>query len=376
MRPLVVGVTETMLPWAVTRQDGAVILVAVDAGGTRTRASVVDHSLACVGTGRAGRGNPVASGPEAAFDQIVAAISQAAGVAQIALPEIGSITLAGAGATAFHPDFISQRLAEVDVLAPLSVRGDLAALFCSGTHETAGYSLVAGTGATAARIVDSTEVQVSDGLGWLLGDTGSGFWIGRRVARAVAAALDGRAPTSMVEAALAVFGIEPDAAPARGGVEPGPAPARGRSHTSQQLIHAVYGGSPLALAALAPVAFLDERDGVSAQIVREAADGLAQAVMDVHDDDVTGPLVVGGGVMSGQPRLREATLAALEDAGLGADGPELRVVEAVDGLVGASVLGLRDAGVVVDAAVFARLTMTTGEQQNSGPAAVHQSGGP
>lgn len=322
------------------------ILAAVDAGGTRTRASVVNDSLACVGTGRAGRGNPVGGGPEAAFEQIMLAVAQACDVARVALHEVAGVTLAGAGGSVFAPDFLAQRMAGAGMTAPVTLKGDLAALFCSGTHATSGYSLVAGTGATAARIVDSAEVQVADGLGWLLGDTGSGFWIGRRVARAVAAALDGRSPTTMVEPALGVLGIEADLTL-----------RRGRPAASHELVNVVYAGSPLALAALAPVAFLDDGDEVSVGIVQEAAQGLAQAVIDVHLPDVAGPLVTGGGVLSGQARLREATLAALEQAGV-----HVPVIEAVDGLVGASVLALRDAGVVVDAAVFERLRSTTAEQ--------------
>lgn len=322
------------------------ILVAVDAGGTSTRASVVDDSLSCVGTGRAGRGNPISAGAESAFGEIVAAMTRAATAARVEPGDIGGITLAGAGGAAFESDFITQRLASVGVTAPLTVRGDLAGLFCSGTHETSGYSLVAGTGATAARIVDSVEVKVADGVGWLLGDTGSGFWIGRRVARAVSAALDGREPTSMVEPALAVLGITADSTL-----------RKGRTLTSHHLVSTIYAGSPLALAALAPVAFLDDSDDVSVGIVHEAANGLAQDVIDVHVDDVTGPLVMGGGVLSSQPRLQAATLAALGSAGLA-----LTVIRAVDGLVGASVLGLRDAGVTVDANVFERLRTTTAEQ--------------
>lgn len=319
------------------------ILVAVDAGGTSTRASVVDESLSCVGVGRAGRGNPISAGAESAFDEIVAAMRGAAAAARVELSEVGGITLAGAGGAAFEPDFISRRLASVGVRAPLTVRGDLAALFCSGTHETSGYSLVAGTGATGARIVDSTEVSVADGVGWLLGDTGSGFWIGRRVARAVTAALDGRAPTSMVGPALAMLGVVTD-----------PTLRQGRSLTSHHVISTVYARSPLELAALAPVAFLDDSDNVSMDIVKEAANGLAQDVIDVHVDDIDGPVVIGGGVMAGQPRLRDRTVAALESAGL-----TLRVIEATDGLVGAAVLGLRDSGVEVDAPAFEALRSTT-----------------
>ena len=220
------------------------------------------------------------------------------------------------------------------------------ALFSSGTPETSGYSLVAGTGSTAVRVVDGVEERTIDGLGWLLGDVGSGFWIGHHVARAVAAALDGRAPTSMVAPALEVMGVEPDLAL-----------RAGRPAANHALLRVVYSRSPLALAVLAPVAFLDPGDEVSVAIVEDAARGLAQSVIDVHSDDVSGPLVVGGGVMTGQRRLREGTVSALRSAGL-----SMRVIEATDGLVGASVLGLRDAGVTVDAVAFETVRQTTAAQ--------------
>ncbi len=322
------------------------ILVAVDAGGTRTRASIVQNSLECAGVGLAGRGNPVSAGPDAAFAEIAAAIGGAAAAAGVSLGEIDAVTLASAGGAAFEDSFLSGALAGIGIKAPFAKKGDLAALFCSGTHETSGYSLVAGTGATAVRVVDSAEVQTIDGLGWLLGDTGSGFWIGHQVARAVAAALDGRTSTSMVGPALEVLGIESDLAL-----------RSGRPAASHELIRVVYTQSPFVLAALAPVAFLDDADEVSSGIVEDAARGLAQSVIDVHDDAVAGPLVLGGGVMAGQPRLRERTLAALRAAGL-----RLPVIDAADGLVGASVLGLRGAGVTVDATVFETVRSTTAAQ--------------
>lgn len=327
-------------------QDDPVILAAVDAGGTQTRASILQNSLECGGTGLAGRGNPISAGADVAFGEIAAAIRGAAAAAGVAVEEIDAVTLASAGGAGYEPGFLADAFAAIGVRAPYAVKGDLAALFCSGTHETAGYSLVAGTGATAVRIVDSVEAQTIDGLGWLLGDVGSGFWIGRRVARAVASALDGRTTTSMVGPALEVLGIESDLEP-----------RAGRPVVQHSLIRAVYSRSPLALAALAPVAFLDDGDEVSSAIVEAAVRGLAQSVIDVHTDDVTGPLVIGGGVMTGQPRLLGGVVAALESAGVG-----LRVIEATDGLVGASVLGLRDVGVTVDEAAFETLRSTTAEQ--------------
>src|SRR5690606_14781801 len=125
--------------------------------------------------GLAGRGNPVSAGPDAALTNIAAAVRLAADRAAIPLGDIDTVTLAAAGGSVFEAGFVGARLAEAGIRARTASKGDLLALFCSGTHETSGYSLVAGTGATAARIVDSTEEAVVDGLGWLLGDTGSGF---------------------------------------------------------------------------------------------------------------------------------------------------------------------------------------------------------
>ena len=95
--------------------------------------------------------------------------------------------------------------------APLVHESDLLATYCSGTHRPDGYAVVAGTGAGAIRLERGRQVAVADGLGWLLGDEGSGFWIGHRVVRAALADLDGRGPatglTPLVLARLGVPGV-------------------------------------------------------------------------------------------------------------------------------------------------------------------------
>ena len=61
----------------------------------------------------------------------------------------------------------------------------------------------------AARVGDGRVDATCDGVGWLLGDRGSGFWIGHRVVRAAAAALDeSGAPTTLVELVLTEVGID------------------------------------------------------------------------------------------------------------------------------------------------------------------------
>ncbi len=73
-----------------------------------------------------------------------------------------------------------------------------------GSRE--GAVVAAGTGSVTLAVGPSTVCRV-DGWGHLLGDAGSGFWIGREALSAVLQAHDGRgAPTALTEQVVAEFG--------------------------------------------------------------------------------------------------------------------------------------------------------------------------
>lgn len=322
-------------------------LLGIDAGGTSTRAALLTADGTCLGVGRGGRGNPVSDGTEAAAAAIGTAISGALAAAPTVAPgAIAGVTVAMAGGslTGTAGQWLQPTLETLGIDATARVEPDLLAMFASGTHEPDGYGLVAGTGSTAVRVRGGEVDQTADGLGWLLGDGGSGFWIGHQVARAVALDLDGRGPaTTLTTAVLRTLEIESD----------GAADANGRPAALARLVSTVYLASPLKLAALAPLAFADPDDGVATDIVTAAEAALARLVLDVAVPDLLGPLVVGGGVAT-QPRVQKAVEAAVRAGGV--TGPMHRVD---DGLVGAEVLALRRAGVAVDPEVFGRLSATT-----------------
>ena len=161
-------------------------LVAVDAGGTSTRAVVIDPAGQCLGYALAGSGNPTAVGPETAAASVVDSIMGAIRRAEVSSPQIRLVVLAMAGARSTSVTAeIRRRLATIGLSAPVVFESDLLATYVSGTHQPDGYAVIAGTGAGAIRVESGRQVAVADGLGWLLGDEGSGFWIGRRVVRAV-----------------------------------------------------------------------------------------------------------------------------------------------------------------------------------------------
>ncbi len=70
-----------------------------------------------------------------------------------------------------------------------------------------GVSLVAGTGVACLALPDGGEPRILGGHGFLLGDEGGGFWLGRRGLSAVLRAREGRGPdTGLAAAARRRFG--------------------------------------------------------------------------------------------------------------------------------------------------------------------------
>ncbi|MFI2706221.1 BadF/BadG/BcrA/BcrD ATPase family protein, partial [Nocardioides sp. CER28] len=178
-------------------------VLAIDAGGTSTRALLVDAGGRCRGFGRGASGNPISSGAEVAAASMASSALAALAAAGAAPADVDLVLLAAAGAgSGAHRDELGRRLAESGLPARPVFASDLLAMFCSGTHLLHGYGLVSGTGAAAIRVDDGRQEAVADGLGWLLGDDGSGFWIGQRVARAALADLDGRGPGTALTTAV------------------------------------------------------------------------------------------------------------------------------------------------------------------------------
>jgi glucosamine kinase len=311
-------------------------LVAVDAGGTSTRAVVVDPAGRCLGYAVAGSGNPTALGPETAAASVSESVRKALRTAHVPSTRIGLVVLAMAGAgSASVASEIRRRLAGIGLDASLVFESDLLATYFSGTHRPDGYAVIAGTGAGAIRVEDGRQVAVADALGWLLGDEGSGFWIGQRVVRAVLAHLDGRGPsTALTAPMLARLRV--------------PAPSgAGDREPILAVVRALYAGPPVRLADYAGLAFEADGDVVADRILDDAAAALARTLAAVRSPTLSGPVVLGGGILGRSPQVADRLAAA-------SGAEEVRAV--ADGAVGVSVLGLRHAGTFVDESLFQQVT--------------------
>jgi N-acetylglucosamine kinase-like BadF-type ATPase len=313
------------------------MFLAVDAGGTSTRAVVLDVYGRAYGHGRAGGGNPTAVGIRQAVTGIGSAVEQAmAGLTGPARPILVLIAMAGEKTPAFREQVESR-------LAPLGVREvvlghDLLGIFHSGTAALDGYALIAGTGTVAARIRRGQLDRVVGGKGWLLGDAGGGFWIGHAVARAVVASLDGQGQaTALTDLVLDAMGITANMTT-----------VAGRAEAVRKLVSALYARPPISLAEFAPLAFTAHEDGVARPILVGASAALAELFSAVRAPNLQGPVVVGGSIIVRGMLAAPPSLQAELAPPAGGDP----VIPVSDGLVGAAVLVLRHAGLDVDEPLF------------------------
>src|SRR5690606_12073636 len=115
----------------------------------------------------------------------------------------GTAILAMAGASSFAaPGAMAAQVRDISGAEQVEVVSDLFAMFASGTPRQRGYVLVSGTGAAALRVENDRVAAAADGLGWLLGDAGSGFWIGHRAVRAALGGMSGHGPATVMSRML------------------------------------------------------------------------------------------------------------------------------------------------------------------------------
>lgn len=295
-------------------------VVGLDAGGTRTRAVLAPvRDGGPEGEGVGGPGNALTVPGSQLTEHLVEALAGA--VPEGLRGRVVAVAGGFAGASRTAPDEPGRVRAHAALTVALrrlgidtdsiEIHSDIEAAFASAPGSPAdGLALVAGTGAVAARITSRACTTTAGGDGWLLGDDGGGFWIGREAVRAALRMADGRGgPTALAASVGRALDVPEDVLP---GDAPGPydAPYDAGSWTRARreayrmhLLPAVMERPPVALAEFAP-------------LVAEAArheDAVAAGILDTAADHLTGY------VRALEPRPGERVVAT--GGLLGPDGP-------------------------------------------------------
>jgi N-acetylglucosamine kinase-like BadF-type ATPase len=211
--PLVQLPPELAGPAAAAGAASARYVLGIDGGATKTLAAVLDLDRRALHLGHGGPSNQDAVGPRAAVQALLGAADEALARAGIAQDALCAAVLAVAGT---DTDSIVRHLRELRDDAWIVVN-DVVGAWATATGARPGVGAISGTGSNVFGVGRADDTDGAEGWvgrswragGWghLLGDEGSGYWLGAESIRAALHDRDGSGPpTALSDAALRFFG--------------------------------------------------------------------------------------------------------------------------------------------------------------------------
>ena len=190
------------------------LVAGVDGGGSKTRTLVADEAGRVLGTAdgpaSAVRAGAHGGGADYSADVVAAGVRDALTAAGLADARVQAL-VAGVAGTGREPERAAlwQALSARDVADEVRVVPDAAIALDDAFGDGPGVLLIAGTGSVAfARGPDGTFARTG-GWGPVLGDEGSGGWLGRRALNMAVASSDGREPeTALLDALLTALELD------------------------------------------------------------------------------------------------------------------------------------------------------------------------
>ncbi|MGW3251335.1 N-acetylglucosamine kinase [Streptomyces fungicidicus] len=308
------------------------LILAVDAGNSKTDVAVVNHDGEVLATARGEGFRPPAVGLDTAMSALTATITRA--LATAGTPTVSHVSACLANADLpIEEEQLTAALTHRGWGTTVDVRNDTFAILRAGVTEPRGVAVVCGAGINCVGMHPDGRTARFPALGRFSGDWGGGWALAEEALFHAARASDGRGePTALAHALPRHFGL-PDM------------PA---------LIEALHLGhvAPARRHELAPVLFAVAAtgDGVALTVIdRQAEEIVTMAVVALTRlglmDEPT-PVLLGGGVLAARdPRLEGRIRALLAER---APEAEPRVVTSRP-VLGAALLGLDRMGAARDA---------------------------
>jgi len=180
-------------------------VLGVDGGATKTLAAVLDLESRTLHLAHRGPSNQDAVGAKAAVKALLEAADEAIERAAITRDELGAAVLAIAGtdteAVAGHVR--SARTEEWIVV------NDVVGAWATATGAGAGVAVISGTGSNVFGVGSDGRTWRAGGWGHLLGDEGSGYWLGIQSIKAALKDRDASGPeTALTDAVVAFFQVD------------------------------------------------------------------------------------------------------------------------------------------------------------------------
>jgi len=266
------------------------LVIGIDAGGTKTVCYLADEQGSVVSEARRGGANLQAVG-ELEVEKVLHGVMEEAIGDREVVP--AAICLGMAGVDRVEDCVVARAIMRrIGYKSRVLVVNDALVALEAGAPGEPGVVVISGTGSITYGRNAAGEAARSGGWGYVLGDEGSGYWIGRAALRAVLREADRRGPkTALSQLLLSHFGIA----------------------EAQGLIREVYHTNlrPTAIGALAKCVqeAFSRGDAVATGILRGAADELEGSALSVARRlGLVGSsfrVILAGGIFSGVPWLAQ-----------------------------------------------------------------------
>ncbi len=265
-------------------------VLGIDAGGTKTVCYLADEQGRLISSARGGGANLQALGELHVEKVLHDVMEEAIGEREI-VPAAICLGIAGVD----RPEdsaVVRGIMRRIGFKARSLVVNDALVALEAGAPGAAGVVIISGTGSIAYGRNSRNEGARAGGWGHVLGDEGSGYWIGRAALRAVLREADRRGPATLLTPLLLThFGVS----------------------EASNLIHQVYQHKlqPAAIGALAECvqAAFRENDEAAVGILRAAANELEASGLSVARrlqlDKEPFVFLLAGGIFRAVPWLRE-----------------------------------------------------------------------
>ncbi len=263
-------------------------VLGIDAGGTKTVCLLADEDGHVLAEAR-GSGANLQSAGELEVEKVLHQVMEAALAQHDVRPAATCLGIAGVDRPG-DAEAVRGIMRRIGFKTRTLVVNDALIALVAGAGDEPGVVVVAGTGSIAYGRNAAGQAARAGGWGYLLGDEGGGFWIGRAALSAVVRQFDGRGPATLLTGMVL---------------------QHMRLASPTELIHEIYyrdlqRHATAGLAALVQEA-TDAGDAVAAQILVRAGGELAAAAASVITRlGMRGeafPIVLAGGIFRGVPWL-------------------------------------------------------------------------
>ncbi len=250
-----------------TKDNKEHFIIGMDGGGTKTEAILVHLNGTVTGTRTGGSTNIQAVGGEKLKKEVLALADELIQDAKIHVQDVLYMVLGLAGAgRASDQQAIKALFSGTPFADKLTVESDAVIALTGAFGLGPGIILIAGTGAICYGMNADRQFARSGGWGYLLGDEGGGYYMGREAIIAALKDLDGRGERTSIRGRLEkMYSLK----------------------CIDEIIPMIYQNKidRMTVAGLAPLVFEEEKEGdsVSAVIIKKASVELVRMAVSVAE---------------------------------------------------------------------------------------------